>query len=124
MHKHIVSKLVTGDMFIGVLISETADEVTVLNPLTLKIVEVPEENELVEKTTLVPFCRYTNEKVFILKKSTLLYYKDLNPFLCEYYDKLIKSIDEEERALEHMVEDLLDQEEDQVFDYKNKILYN
>lgn len=73
------------------LISDTADVLTVMDPITVKLVHAAAEGGVVEKTVTQPFCTLTLDRKYMFDRKHVLFAKPLNPKIAKYYDKLVEA---------------------------------
>lgn len=82
------------------LIKMTDDTVVVENPIAIKTVSVNTDGGTIEKTVTSVFCSMTNEIEYAFDMRHVVYCKQLDPKIVEYYKKLIESFNEEETSEE------------------------
>lgn len=98
----VIVKLTNGDLFMATYIRETDKHVVFENPVTIKVVAIPGQGGVVEKTITAPFCSLTEEKEFSFRHDHVLYMKLLHTNIKSYYFKLIEAFQTDETELEEM----------------------
>lgn len=91
----VVVKLLNGDMFMAYHLNSTPDTLLVLDPVSIKAVQVATEGGIVEKTMTQPFCSLTLEREYSFDMRMVLYVKPLNPKIAKHFGKLIQAFNEE-----------------------------
>lgn len=103
MHNEaVIVKLTNGDLFMATYIRETDKHIVFENPVTIKVVAIPGQGGVVEKTITAPFCSLTKEKEFSFRHDHVLYMKLLHSNIKGYYFKLIEAFQTDETELEEM----------------------
>lgn len=88
-HDYIVIKMVTGDDLLCLVVDEDDDKFCILYPVQMvsSIVVVDGGEQAV--TAGVSWCKYTDDEVYTIWKSDVIFAKQMNDSSIEYYKKLI-----------------------------------
>lgn len=87
----VVVKLVTGDLLIGTLQSQTSDKYTVSDIISIKTVYGSAEGGVTEKTVTSSFCSLTDSKVFTFRADHVLFVSPLSTELLKFYHGIIEA---------------------------------
>lgn len=98
----VIVKLMNGDLFMATYIEETDKHYVFENPVTIKVISVPGQGGVIEKTITAPFCSLTEAKEFSFSRDHVLYVKLLHKNIKSYYFKLIQAFESDESELEEM----------------------
>ena len=91
----VVVKLLNDDMFMAYRLNSAPDTLLVLDPVSIKAVQVATEGGIVEKTMTQPFCSLTLEREYSFDMRMVLYVKQLNPKIAKHFDKLVQAFTKE-----------------------------
>ena len=91
----VVVKLLNDDMFMAYRLNSAPDTLLVLDPVSIKAVQVATEGGIVEKTMTQPFCSLTLEREYSFDMRMVLYVKQLNPKIAKHFDKLVQAFNKE-----------------------------
>ena len=105
----VVIKLISGEQLIGFMVEETKTGITIENPISIKVINVPTSNGIVEKTVTGPFCNMTDETLFDFEWEHIIFVKPVHPAIIPLYLEIIAAetdIDNDDENIEnHMVVD-------------------
>lgn len=96
----VVVKLMNGETFIAVNIESTTTHATFENPISIRVVVVPGQGGVVEKTITSPYCSLTDETVFSFRHEHILFVKPVQATVREYYLNLVATPDGVDEARE------------------------
>lgn len=105
----VVVKLVNGDTIMASLVTETDNTVVVENPVAVKTITVNDRDGTFEKTITQRFCGLTDDTEFVFDRRHVLFVASLDPKVSGFYEKLVKSFDEE------VTNDLEDEDQQESF---------
>lgn len=89
---YVVLKLITGETLMATYEGEDDKFVKIDAPVQIKTILIPELNR--ESVSAVPFCPFSESKMFVLEKSHLVYIKRLNKAFIPHYKNFLKVYDE------------------------------
>jgi hypothetical protein len=100
LSEYVVLKLCTGDQLMAAVVNETADGISVIDPIHIKTIPVMQEGEYVEQVISSIYCQFTKERHFTFNHKDMIYCKQLNPIIVKYYKKLVLAFGEEKTQTE------------------------
>lgn len=98
MSEYAVLKLCTGEQLLAVLLNETIEGVTILDPIQVKLIPMYDEGEYVEQAITNNYCQFTQDRRFTFNWKDVIYCKELDPVMIKYYKKLVLAFGEESKA--------------------------
>lgn len=92
---YAVVRLVTGEQVMAVLTAEDEEYVELLHPMIIRIAPVQTAlGKISDRIFASPFCHFTDEQYFRIKKDNLLFIKPLHQEFISHYKRLISEIEE------------------------------
>lgn len=115
---YVVLKLVTGEQIMAVKRAESNNSITIEYPMLIKSYPFMNNGEMGEHVTASPYCKFAEDKLFDIRKETILFEKKVHKYAIPFYVRLvneyeatIKAEDEEHETVEGLsakVDRLLD----------------
>jgi len=112
----VIIKLVNGEQLMAVLVSEDEDYVELKSPMSIKMIPIIEERK--EHITAHPFCQFSDDNIFVVSKTNLLFIKKLHHIFVPHYKRIVADHEKTEIMVNHHEEDL---ETETIEDVHNKI---
>jgi len=88
-HEYITLKLVNGDNLISVLITEDNSEYTIMYPIQMKTVNFNLDGKNKEVLAGSPWCSFTDDQIFKVRKQDVIIVKPLNESTLNYYKRMV-----------------------------------
>ena len=98
MNEYVVLKLCTGEQLLATLLNETIDGITILDPVQVKLIPMFSEGEYVEQAISNSYCQFTQDRRFTFNWKDVIYSKELDPVMVQYYKKLVLAFGEESKS--------------------------
>lgn len=89
MNPIVVVKLVSGEQLMGFLIEETKTGIFIEEPVSIKVINLPTSNGIVEKTVTGPFCNMTDDTFFEFGWEHIMFVKPLHPAIVPLYLEIV-----------------------------------
>lgn len=102
MSEFVVVRLISGETVVAKLTFENEEYIYVKDPISIKHVTTTKDGSIAEKSLALPFCALTLERDFSFKKSHVMFVKELDPSVIEYYSEITEEAEEEEFIKEHI----------------------
>lgn len=113
---YVIVKFTSGEQVMAVLLDETADDLTIVYPMQIRMTPMVDADGAREHVTATPWNKFAEDPQITINKRNILFIKNLHHVLIPHYTRLVA--DNEQVALvnkkENRAEDLSwgDQEED------------
>lgn len=85
---YVTLKLKSGEQLMAVLTDEDEEYVVLDSPIIIKT--VPSQYEDKERIVAAPFCQFSDDTVFTLHKSAILYVKKLHESFVSHYNTIVE----------------------------------
>lgn len=118
MSEIVVVKLVSGEQLMGFLNEETKSGISIENPISIKVINVPTSKGIVEKTVTGPFCNMTDDTLFDFEWNHIMFVKPLHPAIVPLYLEIVDAENDIDST-----EDIDESIEDHMFNTDKKILH-
>ena len=95
--RYVVLKLVSGEQLLAICHEEDILKVVIGNPMIIKTTPTihPISGRAVENVSACPWSSFTENKVFDIDKSKLLFLKEMHPLIIKQYDKMVEAYEQE-----------------------------
>ena len=93
---YVCVKLTSGENILAMLVSEDENYVEVMYPMSIKSIPIMINNRTLERLVSSPFCQFTEDKIFTLPKTSVMFIKILSDTFASHYSNLV---DEHEAPL-------------------------
>lgn len=91
---YTIVRLVTGEQVMAILTEEDDDYVELMHPMIIRIAPVQTAlGKMSDRIFASPFCSFTDDKFFRLKKDNLLFIKPLHEEFVQHYLRLVSEIE-------------------------------
>jgi len=91
---YLVLKLTTGEQVMATLGSEDDLYVELHSPISIKTIPIIREDGMSERITAQPFNPYSEDKIYRIAKSNILYMKPLHKTFVSHYMRFVSEIEE------------------------------
>ena len=110
---YVVIKLISGEQLMGVCTEETDKDITIMFPMSMKQYPIQRPDGSVGETiTGNPFCQFSNDRTFIIPKSSVMINKPLHALLIPFYVRMVNQFEKVLEVPESMFEDDNPEEEE------------
>lgn len=89
---YVVVKLVTGDQLIAKCLNHTDNGVLILRPITVKLVPVMSDGEVIERMLTSVYCPVSDQESFIIDTRNVIFVNRLHPSMIDHYNQLSDSL--------------------------------
>lgn len=95
--RYVVLKLVSGEQLLAICQEENILKVIIQNPMVIKTTPTihPISGRAVENVSACPWSSFTENKVFDIDRSKLLFLKEMHPLIVKQYDKMVEAYEQE-----------------------------
>jgi hypothetical protein len=90
---YVIIKLLSGENVVSEVLNESDYDITLENPMVLQARLREKDGSVYESISAVPFCPFSLDTIYVLKKSNVLFIKPLNPEYIVSYIQMIDKID-------------------------------
>lgn len=87
---YVYVKLTSGEQVLATLISEDEYYIEILFPILIKSIPVVIDNRNHERIVSSPFCQFTDDKIFMLPKTSVMFIKELSETFLPHYTNLVE----------------------------------
>jgi hypothetical protein len=96
-NKYVLVKLETGEQLMAELINENTNTIMIQSPMLIRqtVGVNPVNGRQVEKLTSAPFCQFTKDRIFTIKKEHIMFINDLHPMVIEQYISMVNVYEKE-----------------------------
>lgn len=87
---YVYVKLTTGEQVLATLLSEDEYYIEIMYPMTIKSIPFMVDNRTHERLISSPFCQFTDDRIFTLPKTSVMFVKLLNETFIPHYTNLVE----------------------------------
>ena len=86
---YVCVKLTSGENLLAMLVSEDETYVELMYPMSIKSIPIMINNRTLERLVSSPFCQFTDDKIFTLPKTSIMFIKMLSDTFASHYSNLV-----------------------------------
>lgn len=86
---YVCVKLTSGENLLAMLVSEDESYVELMYPMSIKSIPIMVNNRTLERLVSSPFCQFTDDKIFTLPKTSIMFIKMLSDTFASHYSNLV-----------------------------------
>lgn len=87
---YVFVKLTTGEQVLATLVSEDENYIEVLCPMLVKSIPFMLNDKTHERIISSPFCQYTDDKIFTLPKTSVMFLKKMSDMFVPHYKNFVE----------------------------------
>jgi hypothetical protein len=117
---YVIVKFVTGEEVMAAMTDEDIDYVELLYPMLIRVMQTVDGNFASQRVAAAPYCQYSEDKYFRIKRSNIVFVKKLHELFVPHYTKMVEELeapvlatidsDGTIRRLQEEVENMTDEE--------------
>ena len=92
MMHYVVLKLITGEQVMASVMDEDISYIELDNPLVIKMVPFVKEGRTHEHVTASPLCQFSDETMYRIPKSSIMFIKTLHDVMVPHYTRLVEEL--------------------------------
>jgi hypothetical protein len=90
---YVIVKFVTGEEVMAAMTDEDVDYVELLYPMVIRVMSTVDGNLISQRIAAAPYCQYSEDKYFKIKRSNVMFVKKLNELFVPHYTRMVEELE-------------------------------